>query len=113
MNILAGTDAGGIRDVFPGFSLHDELELLVQAGFTPVEAIQAATINPAKFLGLEKSLGTIEKGKLADLVLLEANPLENISNTKKIFAVIVNGRYLSNEMLQKMLADVESDANKK
>jgi hypothetical protein len=113
VNILAGTDAGGIRDIFPGFSLHDELELLVQAGFKPIEAIQAATINPAKFLGLEKSLGTIEKGKLADLVMLEANPLENISNTKEISAVIVNGRYLSNEMLQKMLADVESDANKK
>ncbi len=93
--------------------MHDELELLVQAGLTPLEAIQTATINPAKFLGLEKSFGTIEKGKQADLVLLEANPLENIANTKKIFAVIVNGRYLSNEMLQRMLADVESIANKK
>jgi hypothetical protein len=113
VNILAGTDAGGIRDVFPGFSLHDELELLVQSGFTPMEAIQAATINPAKFLGLENSLGTVEKEKLADLVLLEANPLENIANTKKIFAVIINGRHLSNEMLQRMLTDVKSVANKK
>ncbi len=78
-----------------------------------MEALQAATINPAKFLGLEKSLGTIEKGKSADLVLLEANPLKNIANTKKISAVIAGGRYLSNETLQKMLADVEAIANKK
>ncbi len=109
---MTGTDIPAAY-LYTGFSLHDELALLVKDGFTPMEALQAATINPAKFLGLEKSLGTIEKGKFADLVLLDANPLERIAITKKISAVIVNGRYLSNESLQKMLADVEAIANKK
>ncbi len=85
----------------------------MQAGFTPFEALKTATINPAKFLGLEKSLGTIEKGKFADLILLDANPLLDISNTKKINSVVANGRYLSREFLDKMLADVEAAAKKK
>jgi imidazolonepropionase-like amidohydrolase len=78
-----------------------------------MEAIQAATRNPAKFLGKLNTLGTIEKGKIADLVLLEANPLESISNTQKIAAVVVNGRYLPKESLQRMLADAEAKAKKK
>ncbi len=113
MNILAGTDAGGIRDVVPGFSLHDELMLLVQAGLTPMEALQAATRNPAKFLGMSDSLGTVERGKLADLVLLDANPLENIENTRRIAAVVVNGRYVPKSELQAMLAQVEAIANQR
>jgi hypothetical protein len=108
---LLGTDIPGYG--FTGFTVHDELALFVQAGFTPLEAFQTATLNPAKFLGLEKSLGTIEKGKLADLILLDANPLEDIANTKKILAVVVNGKYLPKDSLQKMLADVEALANKK
>jgi imidazolonepropionase-like amidohydrolase len=80
----------------------------VQTGFTPLEALQAATINPAKFLGLEKSLRTVEKGKAADLVLLDANPLDNIANTKRISAVVVNGRYLSKEKLEEMLRNSET-----
>lgn len=112
--ILAGTDSGwGNPYTFAGFSLHDELGLLVEAGLSPLEALQAATLNPAKFLSREKDLGTVEKGKLADLVLLDANPLENIDNTRKIAAVIINGRYLPRELLQKMLADVEELARKK
>nr|MBA3767355.1 amidohydrolase family protein [Acidobacteriota bacterium] len=99
--------------VVAGFSLHDELELFVQAGLTPMQALQTATLNPAKYLGLSDSLGTIEKGKIADLVLLEANPLENISNTQRINAVVVTGRYLPKEALQKMLAGVEAAAKKK
>jgi predicted amidohydrolase YtcJ len=67
-----------------GFSLHDELALFVQAGLTPGEALKTATYNPAKFLGMLDQLGTVEKGKLADLVLLDANPLEDIHNTQKI-----------------------------
>ncbi len=109
---MTGTDVPGAY-TYPGFSLHDELALFVQTGFTPMEALQAATINPAKFLGLEKSLGTIEKGKFADLILLDANPLEDIANTKKISAVVANGKYLPKESLQKMLANVEVIANKK
>jgi imidazolonepropionase-like amidohydrolase len=112
VGILAGTDDSNPY-VFPGFSLHDELTLLVQAGLTPMEALQTATYNPAKFLGLSASLGTIEKGKLADLMLLDANPLESISNTRKIAAVIVNGRYLPRESLDKILADVEAAAIRK
>jgi imidazolonepropionase-like amidohydrolase len=113
VNILAGTDAGGIRDVFPGFSLHDELALLVQAGLTPMEALETATRNPATFLGTSASLGTVERGKFADLVLLEANPLENIENLKRIAAVIVNGRYVPKSELQTMLAQVEATAGQR
>lgn len=109
VKILAGTDLGNPY-VYPGFSLHDELALLVQAGLTPLEALQTATINPAKFVGKEKELGTIEKGKLADLVLLDANPLESIGNTRRINAVVVNGRYLPQETLRKLLLDVEAIA---
>jgi hypothetical protein len=111
VEFMAGTDLGN-EYLYPGFSLHDELVLLVQAGLTPMEALQAATRNPAKFLGRLDSLGTIEKGKIADLVLLDANPLENISNTQRINAVVVNGRYLPKEALQRMLAEAEAAANK-
>jgi imidazolonepropionase-like amidohydrolase len=89
---LAGTDTGN-PFCFPGFSLHDELVLLVKAGLTPTESLRAATLNPAKFFGLDQTLGTIERGKLADLVLLEANPLEDIRNTQRIDAVVMNGRF--------------------
>ena len=112
VGILAGTDIFNPY-LYPGFSLHEELELLVEAGLTPFAALQTATVNPAKFFGQEKDFGTIEKGKLADLVLLEANPLENISNTQKIAAVVVSGRYLPKESLQRMLVDVEAITNKK
>ena len=80
---MAGTDVSVIR-LFPGFSLHDELALLVQAGLSPGAALKTATYNPAKFLGMLDRLGTVEKGKLADLILLDANPLEDIRNTRKI-----------------------------
>lgn len=109
VRFLAGTDTGSLGSSYPiaGFSLHDELAFFVQAGLTPTEALQTATINPAKYLGLSDSLGTIEKDKFADLVLLDANPLDDISNTKKISAVIVNGRYLSKEKLQEILRKIE------
>jgi imidazolonepropionase-like amidohydrolase len=110
--LLAGSDFG-VAYLLPGFSLHDELALFVQAGFTPMEALQTATINPAKFLGRLDSLGTVEKGKLADLVLLDANPLADIHNTQKINAVVVNGRLIPKSELQAMLASVEAEANKK
>jgi imidazolonepropionase-like amidohydrolase len=107
---LAGTDTPPGVYVFPGFSLHEELQRFVAAGFTPMEALQTATLNPAQFLGMADRLGTIEKGKLADLVLLEANPLDDIRNTQKIAAVIVNGRYWSRADLDTMLAGVETAA---
>jgi Amidohydrolase family len=109
--ILAGTDTGN-PFCFPGFSLHEELALLVIAGLTPVEALRSATLNPAKFFGLDKTLGTIEQGKIADLVLLNANPLEDIRNTQRINAVISLGRLFDREALDKMLAEAEGAANR-
>jgi Amidohydrolase family len=103
---MTGTDSANPL-VLPGFGLHEELKLFVSAGFTPMEALQAATINPARYVGREADLGTIEPSKLADFVLLDANPLEDISNTQKIWAVVVNGRYLSRSDLDAMLAGVE------
>jgi hypothetical protein len=91
MVLLAGTDVGVPLQV-PGISLHLELAKLVEAGLTPLEALQAATLNPARVLGLADSLGTVEPGKLADLVLLDGNPLEDIGNTQKIVAVVADGR---------------------
>jgi hypothetical protein len=84
--IVAGTD-----QTVPGHSLHREIELYVQAGFTPIEAIQAATIVPARTMGLEKELGTIQKGKRADLILVTADPLADIHNTRKVEYVFSNG----------------------
>jgi imidazolonepropionase-like amidohydrolase len=108
---LAGTDTPPGVSIFPGFSLHEELQRFVAAGFTPLEALQTATLNPVLFFGLEDKLGTIEKDKLADLVLLKGNPLEDISNTQKIAAVIASGRYFSAKDLEKLLAQVESAAS--
>jgi imidazolonepropionase-like amidohydrolase len=107
---LAGTDTAAGVHIFPGFSLHQELALFVQAGLTPLQALQTATLNPAKFMNRLADLGTVERGKLADLVLLDANPLENIDNTKKIRAVVLAGRYLDRIELDRMLKGVEKAA---
>lgn len=93
--ILAGTDWSSFlneKGAQPGRCLHDELALLVEAGFTPAEVLRAATLNPALFFGLSNSLGAIEVGKIADLVLLEADPIQDIHNTSRIAAVIQKGR---------------------
>jgi imidazolonepropionase-like amidohydrolase len=107
--ILAGSDSPN-PFVYPGFSLHDELGLLVYSGLTPAEALRTATINPATFLGVADSLGTVATGKVADLVLLEANPLADISNTKRIRAVIQGGRLLNRSALDAMLAHAKARA---
>ena len=109
VGILAGSDAP-FPFCVPGFSLHDELELLVEAGLSPTEALQSATIRPAEFLGRDGSLGTVEQGKVADLVLLDGNPLEDIRNTRRIAAVVVNGVYLPRGILDRMLAEVQRQA---
>lgn len=106
VQMLAGTDPP-TRDIFPGFSLHDELGLLVEAGLTPLEALQSATLNPAKCLGVTDRFGTIEKGKVADLVLLEADPLVDIANTKKIAAVVAGENFSARPALDEMLRKVE------
>jgi tetratricopeptide (TPR) repeat protein len=96
----------------PGFSLHDELGLLVKAGLTPMQALQAATSNPARFLGTEKDFGTIEEGKVADLVLLDANPLDDIANSRKISSVIYGGKLFPRAALDTMLAKIEALASR-
>ena len=104
--ILAGTDCLN-PFCLPGFSLHDELGLLVEAGLTPIEALRAATINPAIFQNQEDQFGAIRVGLRADLVLLNANPLEDIANTKSIKAVILNGKYIDQQQRSKLLEEIE------
>ena len=106
--LLAGTDINN-EFTYPGFSLHDELAAFVDAGLSPTEALRTATFNPAVFLEATDSLGSVSPGKLADLVLLEANPLRDIGNTRGIVAVVVNGRYLESEQLDQMLLQVAED----
>jgi imidazolonepropionase-like amidohydrolase len=107
---LAGTDTAPGVYIMPGFSLHDELANFVESGFTPMESLQTATSNPAKFFATEGTSGSIAAGKVADLVLLRANPLDDIHNTQKIEAVIANGRLFDRAALDQLLAQVESTA---
>ncbi len=90
--------------IFPGFSVHEELALFVQAGLTPMEALQTATWNPAEYLGMTDSAGSVAVGKVADLVLLDANPLEEIRNTERIWAVVLRGKLLQKPALEELLA---------
>ena len=108
MGVLAGTDTPN-PFVYPGFSLHDELGLLVQAGLTAREALAAATTAPARFLGATDSLGAVATGMLADLVLLTANPLEDIAHTRHIALVVANGRFHDRAALDAMLEAVRQE----
>ncbi|WP_282780533.1 MULTISPECIES: amidohydrolase family protein [unclassified Nocardia] len=109
VGIVAGTDCAN-PFVFPGFALHEELELLVQAGLPPLRALQAATRDAARCLGMEHLTGTVEPGKFADLVVLDADPLAAITNTTRIHAVVSRGRYLGPEDRTRILRDVEAAA---
>ena len=103
VELLAGTDTNPFNPVLPGWGLHEELALLAECGLTPMEALQTATRNPARYFGKLSEWGTIEEGKAADLVLLDADPLEDIRNTQRINAVVMRGRYYSRQALDAML----------
>jgi imidazolonepropionase-like amidohydrolase len=112
VGLLAGSDAapGGLSVGMTGFWLHEELKQLVVAGLTPMDALRTATYNPAEFFGLLDSLGTVAPGKLAEMVLLDANPLDDISNTTKINMVFTGGRVYRRPALDAILAAVEKNA---
>jgi hypothetical protein len=107
--IMAGSDSPDPY-VIPGFSLHDELDLLVKAGLSTTQALQAATFYPALFLAKLDRYGVVEEGHVADLVLLDGDPLADIANTRRISAVILGGRYMAREELDKTLAQAEAIA---
>ena len=108
VRLMAGSDVA-VLNVFPGYSLHDELQLLVDSvGMTPMEALESATRKPAEWLGLADSVGTIAPGKVADLVLLEANPLDRIGNTRRIGAVMLRGRLYQRRELDGLLAAIKA-----
>jgi imidazolonepropionase-like amidohydrolase len=109
---MAGTDTAPGVYIMPGFSLHDELANFVEAGFTPMEALQTATSNPAKFLEMENTLGSVEPGKIADLVLLSQSPLKDIRNTRTISMVVANGRIFDRAALDQILTTVELAAKR-
>jgi imidazolonepropionase-like amidohydrolase len=103
--IAVGSDMAG-RDVLPGFSVHDEIALLVAAGLSPLEALQAATVEPARLLNMAGAHGTVEPGKAADLVLLEGDPLADVRNVGRIAAVVWRGRLLERKDLDALLAKI-------
>ena len=103
--IVVGTDAG-TSGVVAGFAVHDEIALLVDAGMTPEEVLTSATRLPATWLGIDSEVGTVEVGKRADLVLLDANPLSDVKNTRKIAGVFVNGNWLDKATLNAQLSDL-------
>jgi len=104
--LLAGTDELNPY-CFAGFGLRDELALLVGAGLSPAQALRAATSSAAKFFGWESKMGTVAEGEVADLVVLDADPLTDITNTRKISAVVSRGTFYDRAALDKMLADVK------
>lgn len=109
VGLLAGTDIS-VQWIVPGFSLHEELRTLVDAGLTPLQALRTATLNPAAYFETTELSGAVRAGQVADLVLLDANPLSDIRNTEAIRAVITRGRYLDRAMLNRLLANAEESA---
>lgn len=110
VRIIAGSDGPGVGTLLPGFALHRELELLVASGLSPLQALRAATSTAAEALGKEDLLGTIERGKLADLVVVDADPLERIQNLQKIRLVVQGGRTYAPDVL---LQQLRSEASQK
>ena len=110
VGFLAGTDTPAGVDLIPGASLHLELQRFVAAGFTPLEALQTATLNPARFLNRAQDFGSVQAGRLADLVLLSANPLTDIANTQRIVGVLADGQYLSQQDLARQRQQLQQVA---
>ncbi|GIH08498.1 amidohydrolase [Rhizocola hellebori] len=110
VGILGGTDAPN-PFVFPGFAAHDELELLVQAGLSPARALRTMTADAARFQGLQTTMGTVETNKVADLLVLDANPLTDIRNTQRIHAIVTRGKLITAQQRAKILAQVQEAAN--
>jgi imidazolonepropionase-like amidohydrolase len=108
VKLLAGTDMGANPLCFPGISLHRELELLVHSGLSPAEALKTATLHPAIYLGIENDYGSVGEGKMADVVLLAANPLDDIKNTQKIFGVIRKGQILDKNDIRQELIEIST-----
>ena len=108
--MVARTDAGTSGVVW-GYSLHNEIELLVKAGLTTEEALASSTRLPVTWLNIDDKIGTVEVGNFADLLLLDANPLDNINNTRKVAGVVVNGHWINKETIDKMLKDLETRNN--
>jgi imidazolonepropionase-like amidohydrolase len=105
--LILGSDSGGLFPVAPGFSIHRELELLNQAGLSPLEALQTGTINVARFLGNQDKRGSVGERKEADLVLLDQNPLINISNTRAISGVMIGKKWIDKKSIEKILLSLK------
>jgi cytosine/adenosine deaminase-related metal-dependent hydrolase len=111
VSMVAGTDGGvSAPFIFPGFGLHDELELMVRVGLTPMQAILAATRDAARFAGQRHLSGTVAPGKAADLLVLDDDPLADIRNTQHIHGIVANGRFIDRAERERMLADIEEEA---
>ena len=109
--LLAGTDNNN-PFVVPGFDLHDELELFVAAGLTPLQALRTATANPARYLAATDRFGSVSGGKIADLVILAADPTIDIRNTRRINAVVSNGNYIDRQEVDSILLRAKSNPRK-
>ena len=114
VKLLAGSDTSppGAVWVVPGFSLHQEFALLAAAGLSPLDILQMTTLNGAQFLNREATMGTVDLGKNADLVLLDANPIADVANLDKIAGVVLGGKYFSKQALDKMKSDVANAYSK-
>ena len=111
VRFLAGTDTPSTPGTIAGFALHDELQLLVRAGFTPAEALRAATWDAAEFMRKQNDFGSVANGKIADLVLLDADPLRDIHNTAAISEVFLGGKEFDRAVLDAMLKRAEAAAS--